>query len=337
MTHSERKCRQLFAALFFGALLFTVLPAHAQYMSFFGDSTWEYHQVVVTQLPEDYLDFPPENPSPLGTYCYTFGYRFNKNQHPYGGPSDEYISSPIYTDSLMWEYCFALSEDTAYGRLYYEPSHTLICDMSLSEGDTFCLVNYVNGHYFMLVDSVRFVAGRKIIHLSLINRLDDYFFGTIYANQHAEYPISIRFIEGIGPSYGIYPWGIVSIPPAGCHINEGYDYLSYLLCMHKDDSLVYLADERLGCIQNFVGLTDYPSNSMDLYPNPATQYVVLDMSTGEEMDGTVMITDMTGRTCGRQHVKGINCRISVADLPIGMYFLTYTNGKRTVTRKFLKQ
>lgn len=334
MTHAETKCRHFTAALAFATLLIAVLPAHAQYMSFFGDSTWEYHQVVVTQPPENYLDFPPENPSPLGTYCYTLAYRFNKNQHPYGGPSDEYISSPIYTDSLMWYYTTVISEDTVFGRLY--DGNTLICDMSLSEGDTFCLAGYdVAGHY-MLVDSVRFVAGRKIIHLSLINHLDDYFFGSIYANQHAEYPLSIRFIEGIGPSYGIYPWASISIPPAGCHVNEGYDYLSHLLCLHKDDSLVYMADERLGCIQNFVGLTHHPDISMNVYPNPATQYVILEVNM-EEMNGLVVITDMLGRQCLQQKVGETSVRISVADLPTGMYFLTYSDGKRKVTRKLLKQ
>lgn len=76
---------------------------------------------------------------------------------------------------------------------------------------------------------------------------------------------------------------------------------------------------------------------MNLYPNPVTEYVVLDMSTGEEMFGSVVITDMLGRQCFQQRVMGTNCQIAVSDLPAGMYFLTYTDGKRKVTKKFLKE
>ncbi len=107
-------------------------------------------------------------------------------------------------------------------------------------------------------------------------------------------------------------------------------------CLYKDDSLVYMAHEGLGCDQTCVGLQEHSQPIMNLYPNPATQYVVLDMNTGEEMNGMVIITDMMGRHCMQQKAEGTNCRISVSDLPTGMYFLTYADGNRKVTRKFLK-
>ena len=77
-------------------------------------------------------------------------------------------------------------------------------------------------------------------------------------------------------------------------------WLGLLQCMYKDDSLVYMANEALGCDQTCVGLQDHPQIVMNLYPNPATQYVMLDMGTGEEMDGWVTITDMQGRQCLQQ-------------------------------------
>ena len=322
------------AALTLAAVLLALTPAHAQYMSFFGDSTWEYHAVVVTQPPENYLNFPPEIPSPLGAYSHTCSYKFNKNIHSYSNPN-AYLSLGYDTDPLIWGGGEIIYEDTIFGRLY--SGRVLICDMSLSEGDTFCLENYITDNRLMLVDSVRYMAGRKTIYLSLIDHLDDYFFGTLYASQHAEFPLSIRFIEGIGPSYGISPWGSEEVPPYGAHLNEGYDFLSYLLCLHKDDSLVYLADERLGCVQTCVGLDNQPYFSMSLYPNPATQYMVLDMSTGEEMEGSVEVTDMLGRQFLQQKAEGTRVQILVADLPTGMYFLTYSDGKRKVTKKFMKE
>ncbi|MBP5497601.1 MAG: T9SS type A sorting domain-containing protein, partial [Bacteroidales bacterium] len=92
-----------------------------------------------------------------------------------------------------------------------------------------------------------------------------------------------------------------------------------------------------GCDQTSLGLTEQPQLAINLYPNPATQYVVLDMGTGEELDGWVTITDMQGKRCLQQKAEGASIRLSVAGLPTGMYFLTYTGGKSPVTRKFLKK
>ena len=98
-----------------------------------------------------------------------------------------------------------------------------------------------------------------------------------------------------------------------------------------------MEDENLGCDQTCVGVQDYTQVVMNLYPNPATQYVILDMSTGEEMHGSVVITDMLGRLCLVQKAEGTKCQIELSDLPVGMYFLTYSDGERTVTRKFMKK
>ena len=316
------------------ALLCALLSTRAQYMSFFGDSTWEYHSVVVTQPPEDYLEFPPETPSPLGAYCQTVVHRHSKASYSsacvHTDPSGYMTLPPL--DDNGWESYLILSEDTLNGRLYNWGY--LICDMSLSEGDTFFYPAFFCD-MAMLADSVRYIMGRKTIFLSLLNCQDDYFFGTVYADRHADYPFSIQFIEGIGPTCGLTP---------GQTIYQSSDPNKYaepnlmpLLCLYKDDSLTYMADGRLGCYQACVGVPQYAQIIMNLYPNPATQYVVLDMSTGEEMNGWVAIMDMLGKQCHQQKAIGTSIRISVSDLPTGMYFLTYTDGKKKVTRKFLKK
>ena len=58
---------------------------------------------------------------------------------------------------------------------------------------------------------------------------------------------------------------------------------------------------------------------------------------GEEMHGSVVITDVLGRQCLQQRAEWAKCQIELSDLPVGMYFLTYSDGERTVTRKFLKK
>lgn len=368
-------------------LLLALLPARGQYMSFFGDSTWKYQYTIVTQPPEDYLEYPPETPNDLGVYCITLSSCLSKNRFsntdllPYSPQHcDQYISGGgIYSchdhesesHSSYWNGYNRLFEDTVQGRLF--DSGYLICDMSLSEGDTFvhkgiCSEWYEPHLWYtgsdldpnlfeiqidtirieMIVDSVRYIAGRKNIFLSLFDHQDDYFFGTGNHGLLADYKLSIRFIEGIGPTYGLLD--------VRCQRNNLYNIqhgitptafyyldppLGLLQCMYKDDSLVYIAHEGLGCDQTCwgyqVSLPEYDQSYLNLYPNPATQYVVLDLSTGEELSGTVSITDMLGKLCIQQKAEGTNCRIPVSDLPVGMYFLTYMEGKKKVVKKFLKK
>ena len=363
-------------ALSVAILLFGLLNAHGQYMSFFGDSTWEYNVTSISQPPIDYVNNPPEMPNQLGVYCVTFSYYFRKDQHPepyewHGTWPLEEVYQSVYQntgDTLLqdWDNGMPLYEDTVHGRLYQWGDGKLICDMSLSEGDTFLLEQVCEwnavapGQYYpwdptldlsfdisMLVDSVRYNEGRKVIYLSLLDHQDDYFFGTGSSGLLSDYHLSIRFIEGVGPTYGFHHG--CDYPSSLYHLEAYYVYyypwLPLLQCMYKDDSLVYLAHEDLGCYQSCTGDNSYiwegvPTHSslvMNLYPNPATEYVVLDLSTGEEMDGSVMITDMLGRQCLQQKAEGTKCQISVSDLPVGMYFLTYTDGKRKVTKKFLKE
>ncbi|MBQ3735200.1 MAG: hypothetical protein II859_14725, partial [Bacteroidales bacterium] len=64
----------------FSVFLSVMFSGQAQYMSFFGDSTWEYHITYLTNTPEDYLNYPPESqpPTPLNAYCHTMVFGYNK-------------------------------------------------------------------------------------------------------------------------------------------------------------------------------------------------------------------------------------------------------------------
>ena len=358
MKKYSTKSTRFGAALAFVAALFASFPAQAQYMSFFGDSTWKYQYSVITRPPQDYIDYPPETPNALGVYCITISACFSRDNvnsnHHYKSSCHEHDGEP-YASS--WYDGSSIYEDTTMGRLFH--SGYLICDMSLSVGDTFvhkgqCYTLYDDWEphidtvrVTMIVDSIQYLAGRKIIFLSLLDHQDDYFFGTGNQGQLNDYNLSIRFIEGIGPTYGLLHYSCYFINFYNLYhgLHDGFYYLNpqlnLLQCMYKDDSLVYLAHEGLDCDQSCfgyqVGLQGVAMPYVNLYPNPAAEYVVLDLSTGEEMDGLFVITDMLGRQCLQQEAEGTKCQIPVADLPTGMYFLTYKDGRRTVTKKFLKK
>lgn len=204
MTKTKKNCKRFAYATLFTVLLFAFSPASAQYMSFFGDSTWEYNITHISQPPTDYVNNPPDEPNQLGVYCVTFSYRFQKEHHADSNywhgdcPAEAAyvsVSNNTVEGSLVdWTALITLYEDTLHGRLY-QGEHKLICDMSLSEGDTFVLKNICNnpcvnnpGDYYpwdsslnlsfdiyMLADSVRYINGRKVVFLSLIDHQDDYF------------------------------------------------------------------------------------------------------------------------------------------------------------------
>ncbi len=373
-SRTKRWCEHFTSVAVFLPLLLALFPARGQYMSFFGDSTWEYNITCISQPPMDYVNNPPDEPNQLGVYCVTYQYLYRKDLHPtptshtWPVPLNEIYTTVSQHPSLdnpliITTWYYPLHEDTLHGRLYGWNGYRLLCDMSLSEGDTFVLRDVCAIadplHWFpweptpsfdisMLVDSVGYENGRKVIFLSLIDHLDDYFFGTGNAGLLSEYGLSIRFIEGIGPTYGFNE--LCSFPtgnefPSQTHYDYHYPWLPLLQCLYKDDSLVYIAHEDLGCVQTRLGDNTYiwedvPGYSpavVNLYPNPATQYVVLDLSTGEELRGMVSITDMLGKLCIQQKAEGTRFQCNVSGLPKGMYFLTYMEGKRMVVKKFLKE
>lgn len=81
------------------------------------------------------------------------------------------------------------------------------------------------------------------------------------------------------------------------------------------------------------------ATEITLYPNPAADFMYIDITT-EITDGTeVFVTDMSGRT-----ISGLNFTndedmfvLDVASLPAGLYMLSVRQGDVTTTANFVKQ
>jgi hypothetical protein len=93
----------------------------------------------------------------------------------------------------------------------------------------------------------------------------------------------------------------------------------------------------LGCWQTVSDIPEYPEQAMAIYPNPTKDQISVLLETDEDIAGSIVIRDMAGRVCRTFTVSGKNTSLNVSFLSQGMYFLTYTDGKRTVTRKFMKE
>ena len=310
-------------------LLALALAGRGQYESFFGNESWEYNiDYLMTCYTNDY---DPNNI--FGVCCETISFEYNKQDTISIGGCFYFKNTGCLTPNTF------LREDTANGRLYARYStdisedEYLLCDMSLLEGDTFVLRNGAEDWiYFedktMVVDSIGYPMGKKVIYLTLLDSgsyREDFFFESSAYNYMAEYNISLRFMEGVGPMYGIHP--PISEP-----------YLGALLCLHKDDSLYYMTHETLGCDQFGAGITIREKPLLRIYPNPSSQYVIVESVSGEELSGKVFIRDIVGRVCCQQNVSGQLVHIPVESLPQGVYILTYMDEQNNITtRKFVKE
>ncbi len=308
----------------FIAVFCTVSSAFAQYESFFGRESWEY---AIDYLMTCYTD--EYDPNVFNTCCSTFSFDFHRDDTvKIGGNTYYYHQYP----SVF------LREDTAAGRLYarYDTNETddeyLLCDLSLSVGDTFILpdgtAHWNWFDYKMIVDSVGYTYDKKVIYLSLINCLYEFFYYPDEIQFLSTYNISLRFMEGIGPIYGICPTSAVSLE----------NVFGLLLCMHKDDTLCYMTHETLGCAQYGADIPQYPQSYLQAYPNPVVGLLTLEFVTEEEVSGTMMIRDMVGRVCRQFSVNDKKTVLDMAALPQGVYMLTFTDRQnRKITKKIVKQ
>ena len=217
-----------------------------------------------------------------------------------------------------------LREETETGKLYrYYPEYdteVLTCDLSLQPGDTFCLSS---GNYpCWTVDSVTYEEGRKVVWFPPVALC-----GNLLS---AQYPYHNCFIEGVGPAFG--PFEIV---------NSGIAYdLGLLLCVHHNDSLIYMADTVLGCVQYAVSVPGYPNVYMKIYPNPARNTLHVAFEGTDNPQGTLTVTDITGVV---HYVETTHCDVStngvtidVSNLTPGLYVVAFRNEKGVVMKKFVK-
>lgn len=316
------------------AILLANFSLQAQYESFFGQETWKYGEVHGVSC---YLDDYDPTTIACGC-CVTEYYTGHRNDTAIiGGHSFFRCNGPYFSD--FPEELF-LREDTADGRLFMRISRDdnspeyLICDLSLSQGDTFflpCVFIYWplwSDTLRLVVDSVRFVSGKKVIDLSLLDNNNDYevfFYSEDYSDYYSQYNVSLRFMEGVGSIYGIYP----TTEP----------YLGLLLCLHKDDTLYYMTHEDFGCYQSEIwDVPDYPQSNMIVYPNPVGQIITIDFTEDMEVDGTILIRDVAGRVCKYFHVAGNHVVLNTSFLLPGVYLLTYLDAEnRKITKKIVKQ
>ena len=289
------------------------------YKSFFGNKTTKYS--VATAVLVDYAKY--DDSQVLLGDCFTANYTVFSDT--------VMIDGQPYYKSDREDY---VREDTLTGKLYryktLSHSEVLVCDMSLSQGDTF---NFAISNEFIYhinklkVDTVFYdMDGRKRIYFNLYG-------STIINNNFSylrteEFQIPMAFIEGIGPIYGPlgeYGWGI-----------------DILLCVEKDDSLAFVTNEMLGCYQTYnwwwnINVEENTALQLQVYPNPASQRVLVEVE-GWNGAGTLRLINSVGMVLQTVKMEDAVTELNISKYANGLYTILYTDDKNNRTAvKFVKQ
>ncbi|NDC40383.1 MAG: T9SS C-terminal target domain-containing protein, partial [Chitinophagia bacterium] len=98
-------------------------------------------------------------------------------------------------------------------------------------------------------------------------------------------------------------------------------------CMQKSYLTVPTA------VQNVTGVI----GDMKLYPNPAEQFVNVEINSAASGEFSVELVDMSGRHIGSYNANDRKVTIGIGDIASGMYFVEcYHNGVKFATTKFVK-
>ena len=88
-------------------------------------------------------------------------------------------------------------------------------------------------------------------------------------------------------------------------------------------------------VESLMGINEIAINNISLYPNPAHDYVYLKLNNYRA--DNVVITDAAGQVVLQQNVLTDNneCKLSVGNLPVGLYFIKVNSGTQSQTLKFI--
>lgn len=140
----------------------------------------------------------------------------------------------------------------------------------------------------------------------------------------------IKWIEGIGNVQGlIFPYG---------ELTTGGGLNSKLICMHHNDSLMFLNDASSSCIPQFVidNVELLPNPDIKVYPNPVANGIV----NFENLEFELLeLFDLNGNLVRKENVKGTNCyELNLSNLPTGNYYYRLTtNGLLPTLGKLIIQ
>ncbi len=246
-------------------------------------------------------------------------------------------------------YCFTeLYDSTKYiresddnSKLYFrwagQSSEMLIMDLNLKVGDTLDTRTWKWGNnyeYYMfdstyngptiVVDSVYYHDGRKCIRTNYYITFEHY-------SGFYTYTDTLKFMEGIGPNFGIMYVPIVMLTKA----NLRY-FKEILFCYFKDDTFEYHKDAtQSDCLiwwLTSIGETD--KLSAKLYPNPTKDKLFITDLVAEKH--TIKVVSQMGTVVKTITAYGLEIEIDLKGFPSGIYNIVIVNNNGLTSKKIIK-
>jgi hypothetical protein len=135
------------------------------------------------------------------------------------------------------------------------------------------------------------------------------------------------WVEGIGSNSGL-PYALTY----GCLFDIGFD----LLCVHKDESLIWDNPAFEGCFISSIGIEEINS-PLTFYPNPLTDVSELIVKGNAEDYRNLIIYDLSGRMVREVPFNNNRIRICKGDFTRGIYFYLLIGKSKNYRGKFIVQ
>ena len=271
--------------------------------------------------------------------CYDDGYYFATTFYKFSGDSilngisyhklyESTDSSQVIwnVNSLWWERNDSVFQYyTQYGNS--NDTSILIYDFNIEEGDSFFVKFNSYYSFYMKVDSIRNIEWGGSIR-------KHWFFCVL--NSDSSTCNSTVWIEGVGQSR------LFTLSSEGCLIG-GKNH--QLLCF-KADNLIYQNPYFISCeMQNpyytncYVSVPSITKSKelINLFPNPATNYLTLNIDNVQLLPFNFQLYDMQGRLQLKGKTSATQTEINVATLPRGLYVLKIITNQQIETKKIVLQ
>ena len=97
--------------------------------------------------------------------------------------------------------------------------------------------------------------------------------------------------------------------------------------------LNYGYELKEGAQFDFIGLHNAEDAEFTVYPNPASDKIVVNVGHKNNANAQVEVVDMSGRTVARQNVTEGTAEINISDLQKGVYIVKYEGSVRKIVKK----
>lgn len=291
--------KHVIAKLFLLLLLAMAGTVRAQgYQSYFGaDSTLLNVYIVCT-------DFDPT----ISLSINSFDNILINNHIYHRGLTQGYFAGVLedwFADSDLY-----FREDITTGRLYrYIPSideELLLCDMSLSVGDTFSFPT-MWGIRQSVVDQISYFNGKKVIYFA-----DDVFYGGGIDDTYRTV-----FVEGVFPV--MFPLG---------YYDNYMDCFMYLLCEYMNGEQVFDHPYFDSCYISYYNVTEKSDSSTKIFPTSVYFTETIQVETSDPILD-VFLYDLFGREVPANRFEETPCHwnLTVLNGASGMYIIKVTTKK----------